>query len=188
VLPDDPSQAVQQHAVALATRLGAPVLTGGVTCRVAYASGALSQLGRGQHVILLGTLSGNLFSQEFGSRLPRWLGRDGVVIIDGTQVALSEDRDLGLLEINDSPWNTAYGLLTVAGTTDEGLGFAVQSLLGQTELLGGDVAVVEAGPDEGRAQDLVIHASDTRPAAPIPEATAVADPALRARLAERWWR
>jgi hypothetical protein len=190
VLPDGPSQAVLGHAFQLAVRLGSPVLTGHATFRAAYASEASSQLGRGQHVIVLGTLSSNLFSQEFGSRLPRWSGRDGTVMIDGTPVALTEDRDLGLLEINDSPWNAAYGLLTISGTTDEGLGLAVQGLLARTELVEADVAVIEPDPlqDTGQPRGIIIHASDTRPAAPIPEGTAVEDPQLQARLAEQWWK
>ena len=190
VLPDEPSQVVLDHALDLAVHLGAPVLTGHATCRVAYASEATSQLGRGQHVILLGTLSGNLFRQEFGTRLPRWLQPNGTVIIDGVSVTLSEERDLGVLQIDGSPWNTAYGLLTIAGTTDQGLGLALQGLLTQPGLLEGNLAVVEAGPlpDAGHSQEIVVRISSARPAVATPEATVVEDPDLQARLAEQWWK
>ncbi|HUT21629.1 MAG TPA: cellulose biosynthesis cyclic di-GMP-binding regulatory protein BcsB [Anaerolineae bacterium] len=190
VLPDEPSQTALVHTVRLAARLGSPIVNGHATYRAATASDATSRLGRGQHLILLGTLSNNLFGQAFGSHLPRWMERDGMVIVGGTTVQLSQDRDLGILEIIDSPWNEAYGLLAIAGTTDEGLGLAVQALLGHAASLEGDVAVVEPDPvypaEEPRR--VIIHAVDTRPPAVVPGGTVAVDPGVQARLAERWWK
>jgi hypothetical protein len=188
VLPDEPSQAVLGYAVRLAARLGSAVVNGRATCLAATASDAPSRLGRGQHLILLGTLSDNVFRQTLGSYSPAWMGEEGTITIDRTTMQLSPARTLGILEIVDSPWNGAYALLTIAGTTDEGLGLAVQALLGRAASLEGDLAVVEtdlAHPAEGR---LRIIAADTHPMAVAPEATPSVDSEVQARLAERWWK
>jgi hypothetical protein len=190
LLPDGPNQAVLMHAVRLAARLGSPIVNGHATFRAATASDATSRLGRGQHLILLGTLSDDLFWQAFGSHLSRWMERDGMVIVGGTTVQLSQDRDLGILETIDSPWNEAYGLLAIAGTTDEGLGLAVQALLGHGASLEGDMAVVELDPayPAEESSHVIIHAADTRPLAVVPERTVAVAPDVQARLAERWWK
>jgi hypothetical protein len=50
------------------------------------------------------------------------------------------------------------------------------------------VAVVELDPDTEEEGSLRILAADNHPPAVIPGATAVADPGVQARLAERWWK
>jgi hypothetical protein len=190
VLPDEPSQAVLVHAVRLAARLGSPIVNGHAACQAATASEATSRLGRGQHLILLGTLSDSPFGQAMGPYLPRWMEPEGTIIVGGTTVQLGPNRDLGILAVIDSPWNEAYGLLVIVGTTDEGLRLAVQALLGHAASLEGDVAVVEPDPAHPAEEPrrVIIHAADTRPPAVVPEGTVAVDPGVRARLAERWWK
>ncbi len=188
VLPDEPGQAVLGHMVRLAARLGSPVVNGHAMVQAAAASDASSRLGRGQHLILLGTLSDTVFRQTLGSYASAWMREEGTVTIDRTTVQLSPGRDLGILEIVDSPWNGAYGLLAVAGTSDEGLGLAVQALLGRAASLEGDLAVVEPDPDHAGEGRLHIIAADTHPLAVVPEATRSVDPEVQARLAEQWWK
>jgi hypothetical protein len=212
VLPDQPSEAIFNHLIQLAIRLGSPIGTEYISAHVAYASQVTQETWQDHHLILLGRPTENAILGELNSYLPHPFvaGSDILepLIIDSVAFSPDPNRDAGLLEIAASPWRQDYALLAITGTTDGGVQLAIQALLEQTGQLQGNLAVIEpaAVPFSNESEQLGIYAIDTRSPVSTTEATGPSEDELSSKpeketssgqtiaentenlLAERWWK
>ena len=115
-------------------------------------------------------------------------------MVDSVVFLPDPDRDAGLLEIIESPWNKQYSLLAATGTTAEGVSLAVQTLLEQTQQLEGNLAVVEptVDPFSDEPNQVSTYSVDTRSAGLTNQETSGADNSISEKelstLANRWWK
>jgi hypothetical protein len=113
---------------------------------------------------------------------------------------LDPGREVGLLQIVNSPWNEELAVLAVTGTTDKGVHLATQALLQPVHRLKGNVAVIDLASDE--TDPISVYSVDTRPSPSpdqpkpneahgsnievLPEGT---HPAIDVMLlVDRWWK
>lgn len=196
VLPDQPSPHIFNYLIQLAVRLGSAATSPEyISAHAVYASEVNANVQRNNHLILLGRPTKNALLSEVNNYLPHPFvpGSDLLepLIVDSVALLPDPDRDAGLLEIADSPRSEKYNLLAITGTTDEGIRLAVQTLLGQTSRLKGNLAIIEPAftPLSDEPNQVSIYSIDTRPSAgeetSMSDATSENDLAL---LAERWWR
>jgi hypothetical protein len=197
VLPDQLSPSILNDLIQLAVRLGSATNTEDISAHIAYASEAGEEVRRSHHLILLGRPTENALLREVNAYLPQPFVPDSdllePLVVNTVAFLLNPDRDAGLLEIANSPWDENYSLLAVAGTTDKGVRLAVQTLLEQDNRLKGNLAVIEGifTPLFDEPNQVTTYAIDTRPPVPMVEEVsannAVSENDL-ARQAERWWR
>ena len=197
VLPDQLSPSILNDLIQLAVGLGSATNTEDISAHVAYASEIDEEVRRGHHLILLGRPTENALFREVNAYLPQPFVPDSDIleplVVDTVAFLLSPDRDAGLLEIANSPWGENYSLLAVTGTTDKGVGLAVQALLEQDNRLKGNLAVIERTftPLFDEPDQVTTYALDTRPPAPMVEEVGANDDMSENdldRQAERWWK
>jgi hypothetical protein len=170
VLPDSHSREATDALVRLAVRLGGPSAAKALALDVAYAGeGVTEELWKDHHLIVLGEPSENSFLATVDAQLPYPLTHESgelpPLIIDDVAVQPSSSRATGFVELATSPWNAQRTLLAISGIRDGGLALAVEAVLEYTDLLSGNVAIVESATSSNSAQvgRLQVHATDTRP-------------------------
>jgi hypothetical protein len=197
VLPDQLSPSRLNDLIQFAVRLGSATTTEDISAHVAYASEIDEGIRRSHHLILLGRPTENALLREVNAYLPQPFVPDSDIleplIVDTVAFVLNPDRDAGLLEIANSPWDENYSLLAVTGTTDKGVRLAVQALLEEDNRLKGNLAVIERTftPLFDEPDQVTTYAIDTRPPAPMVEEVSANDAMSEddlTRQAERWWR
>jgi hypothetical protein len=197
VLPDQLSPSILNDLIQLAVGLGSATNTEDISAHVAYASEIDEEVRKGHHLILLGRPTENALLREVNAYLPQPFAPDSdllePLVVDSVAFSLNPDRDAGLLEIANSPWDGNYSLLAVSGTTDEGVRLAVQTLLEQDNRLKGNLAVIERTftPVFDEPNQVNTYALDTRPPAPTVEEVGANNDVSENDLAgqaERWWR
>jgi hypothetical protein len=199
-LPDQPSPQTFNQLIQLAVRLGSASKAENVSIQVSYASEIDETIRQNHHLILLGRPTANLLLAEINASLPQPFVAGSDILeplaVDSVAFMADPERDAGLLEIIESPWNAEYSLLAITGTTDAGVDLAVQALLEQTRQLKGNLAVAEPvlDPFPDESYQISTYSVDTRPVAPINQeaSSTTTSNALSEKnlstLANRWWR
>jgi hypothetical protein len=145
-LPDTPTVGELGAALRLAASLGNSA--GGKTIMPVVMTGNDHplQAPRDYHIIALGRPSRIALIQQVNAQLPQPFlpGSDEIEQrVDDVVLRLPPGIDLGYLQLIPSPWNEARALLTVTGTTDNGLNGAVNIASYRTwELKSGNLAVI----------------------------------------------
>lgn len=197
VLPDQSPPTLIADLMQLAVRLGSPVRNEVLSIQVLFASQVTTEVRNSNHLILLGRPTENAVLSQANDHLPQPFVPETSLLeplaIDSVAFQSDPERSAGLLEIISSPWNGAYNLLAVTGTTDEGVSLAAQTLLGRTGRLTGNLAVVEPTADAFSTDTNTVstYTIDTRPPAPPDEAASLNKPPAEndlVLLARRWWR
>jgi hypothetical protein len=198
VLPDQPSPPVFNDLMQLVVLLGSASQTQALSTHVAYASEVDLEMRKNYHLILLGRPTENSLLRAANAYLPQPFVPDSdlpaPLAVDSVAFLPDTERDAGLLQIGDSPWNEGYSLLAITGTTDEGVRLAVQALLKPPSPLEANLAVVESALNSDEPNQVSTYAVDTRP----PTAVLGASQATSRNsapsegdlmlLAERWWK
>jgi len=166
-VPDQVSSNLANDLVQLAVRLGAASNSERLAIPVVFASTITEELRENNHLILLGRPTQNALLAETNPELPHPFIENTDILeplkVDNVVFLVDPERNAGLLQIMQSPWNENYSLLAISGTTDDGVALALRALVNGSQRLRGDLAVVEplldplAGPDA-----LTIYAIDTR--------------------------
>jgi hypothetical protein len=115
------------------------------------------------------------------------------LVVDSVAFLPDPNRDAGLLEVIISPWNENNSLLAITGTTDAGVDMALQTFLGKTNQLAGNLAVVEPNPDPlaGTPNQISVYSIDTRPRSLTDEESSIQGSLSEndlVMLSKRWWR
>jgi hypothetical protein len=213
VLPDQPNEDMIDDLVQLAAQVGSSVKTDYLLTRVAYAPTATQDVWQDHHLFLLGRPTENTLLGEFNEHLPLPFasGQTASAISDTPQpmadstLQVEPERETGLLQIANSPWNQELGLLAVTGTSDRGVRLAVQALLEPQHSLEGNLAIINSVDEQ--SDQISVHSVDTRPTVPedqpetpggntpAGETPAGENPGEEARakrdlalLANRWWK
>jgi hypothetical protein len=195
VLPDQLSSLDISNLMQLAVQMGTASQPEYISARVAYASEVDEIVRRNHHLILLGRPTENALFREVNTQLPHPFVPDSDLLeplaVDTVAFLPDLARDAGLLELIDSPWNEAYSLLAITGTTDEGVRLAFQALLEQTGALEGDLAVIEPTFESLSGNSSTYYSIDVRPSARVNKA-GEAKPTISEEdlilLTKRWWR
>jgi hypothetical protein len=202
VLPDQTIPSMFNDLMKLAVRLGSGSGTGQISIEVAYASAVDDTAKRNSQIILLGRPTENALLREINAYLPQPFQSNSdtleIFVIDSVAFVPDPDRDAGLLEIIDAPWDEEYRVLAITGTTDKGVNLAIQTLLEQTDRLDGNLAVVESVfdpfADVDEPPQVTIYATDTLPSSSMPVDNSVANIGNTvsgdnlSALADRWWK
>ena len=195
VMPDQLSSAVLDYLMQLAVRLGSATKSQNIDARVTYAQQITQELQREYHLILLGRPTENALLRQVNDYLPQPFAADSDLLaplaVDTVAFAPDPNRDAGLLELINSPWNEKHTLLAITGTTDKGVQLAIQALLEQPKALKGNLAVVEPvfDPFSDQPSQISTYSIDTRPppSEPAVRIGGLSDNDL-IPLADRWWR
>jgi hypothetical protein len=199
LLPDQSSSQTFNELMQLVVRLGSASQAEDISVQVSYASEVEQDIHQDHHLILLGRPTENLFLAEINDYLPQPFASGSDIleplVVDSVAFLPDPDRDAGLLEIIESPWNEEYSILALTGTTSEGVRLAVQTLLEQTQQLEGNLAVVEPifNPFSDEPNQVSTYSVDTRSRVPInQEASGTNNNTLSEKdlsaLANRWWK
>jgi hypothetical protein len=191
VLPTTNTQIERDSLLRLAAIMGASTRGKYLTMQGITADDRrLDEIKNGYNMIVIGQPSRNPLLQELNDWLPQPFQEGSDKIrpeLDLVIFADVFDRSVGLLQELPSPWNPRWTIAVITGTSDEGVGWAYQTLIEGPEGLHGNLAATD---EEG-----LIHAVDTRPREAeeltsagveiIPETTVQESRLLL--LAERWW-
>lgn len=199
IVPDQPAPQTYSQLMRLAVRLGSLSGVPKISARVRFASEINSEISQNHHLILLGRPTQNLLLAELNDYLPQPFvsGSDLLEPLAVDEVAFLPDpeRDAGLLELIESPWNNQLNILSITGTTDPGVDLATQTLLQQGGRLEGNLAVVEPSFNPSSAESFQVrtYSVDTRRIIQARQEQSsttnesVSESDLSA-LANRWWR
>ncbi|MCB0210830.1 MAG: cellulose biosynthesis cyclic di-GMP-binding regulatory protein BcsB [Anaerolineae bacterium] len=201
VVPDQLDAQTLNAMVQVAIRLGSASGSVGTTsARVAYADEVdQSNLAR-YHVIMFGQPTENSLLMKINDKLPHPFIEEGTalkpLVVDSVAFLPDPERDAGLLQIFDSPWNDKNTVLAITGIGDNGVALASQALLERTEDLKGNLAIVEPVEDvfADDPSQITIFSTDTRSlTAPRngEESSIIGDTLseeARADVANRWWK
>ncbi len=196
-LPDQPPSQTFDQLIQLAVRLGSASNAKDISTQVRYASEIDQDIRQNHHLILLGRPTENSLLAEINASLPQPFVADSNILkplaVDSVAFLPDPERDAGLLEIVESPWNEEYSLLALTGTTDEGVDLAVQTLLAQTRQLKGNLGVVEFSHNLFSDEPLLsTYSVDTRSPAPLEQGSSSSNNPISekelAALANRWWK
>ena len=156
VLPAEPQLKEWEEALRLAAALGSaaggPSLAPGVALGDNRAEPELMDY----HLVVLGRPSRNPVLQQVNAQLPQPFLPNSDLIeqkLDEVIQRLLPDVSLGYVQLIPSPWNEERALLAVTGTRDEGVAWAIRSLVNRPWDLEGNLALI-------RDQD--IRTLDTR--------------------------
>jgi hypothetical protein len=200
VLPDQAYPTVFSDLIQLAVLLGSSGQPGFVSPRVAYAAEVDEEPRANYHLILLGRPTENALLRAANAYLPHPFvpGSDVLepLAVDSVTFLPDPERDAGLLEIIVSPWNEDRSILAITGTTDDGVGMAVQVFLDPSLRMKGNLAVVEPAFNAltGESIGVSTYATDTRsPSTLADEDTGTYRDSMSLGgdlflLAERWWK
>jgi hypothetical protein len=166
-VPDQISSNLANDLVQLSVRLGAASNSERLAIPVVFASAITEELRENNHLILLGRPTQNALLAEINPELPHPFIENTDILeplkIDNVVFLVDPERNAGLLQIMQSPWNENYSLLAISGTTDDGVALALRALVNGSQRLQGDLAVVEPLLDPlARPGALTIYAIDTR--------------------------
>jgi hypothetical protein len=202
VMPDQSSENMIDDLIQLGARLGTFSQTDYLVSNVAYASEATQDTWQDHHLFLLGRPTENALLSEFNEVLPLPFeaGSDTPAPVDDAAPQVGPGRQVGLLQIANSPWNENLALLAVTGTSKEGTRMAVQAVLEPQHDLKGNLAIINS-VDEQTSQ-ISVRSVDTRPPDSVdrPDRPGESDsqgesPAQEAAvkrdltpLANRWWK
>ena len=167
VLPEELTQAALNQLAMVAVRLGSASLTEKLSLSVQYSSAVDEAVLKDFHIILLGRPTQNVLFEQINQTLPHPFvsNSDTLEPLAVDTVVFSPDptRDAGILELTTSPWNEAKSLLTLTGTTEQGIDYAVEGVLSSDRRLAGNLAIVELVPAVGDQEaQLDIYAVETR--------------------------
>jgi hypothetical protein len=213
VLPDQPDTLLVSDLLRLGAHFGALTDADYLPAHVTYASEADRKTWQDAHLVLVGRATQHALLREFNAYLPRPFAvgpasgetseesdvLSSVVPDDSappTPVAfeLDPERDTGVLQTVRSPWNQRRAVLSIAGTTGEGVHLAVRALLESAQDLEGNIAIVDRVSPT--ADQITLYATDTRPAGQTPgggtqgsgsPGQGAPDPNT-ILLAQRWWK
>lgn len=198
VLPDQATDLMLNDVMQLAVQMGRSTKPENISPRIAFANQVDETLLEDHHLILLGLPTENLLLQEANQYLPQpFLPNSNALeplVVDNVALVSDPDRDAGLLQMTTSPWNDAYNLLAITGTSEEGYKLTFQPLLNATWRLNGNLAVIEPvivpNPDDSNQVD-VFATYIQSPASTDSEAsvdTGDTNPEDSLSLAKRWWK
>ncbi|MBI3965923.1 MAG: cellulose biosynthesis cyclic di-GMP-binding regulatory protein BcsB [Chloroflexi bacterium] len=140
VLPAEPTRAELTAAATIAARTGRDAGIKPIVIRASRA-GELDNVGRQDHLIVIGNAARNPLIAELDARLP--LKTSGATFLrpDGASVP----SDHGVLQAAGSPWRPDRGVLLVGGSTDEAVLRASRALASETyrKLMLGTFAIVD---------------------------------------------
>jgi hypothetical protein len=130
-------------AYGLGKNANAPVLN----LDVMYA-GAVKDIPAGQNLILVGKPADLPIVAEMGDALPApFETGSNAASLTGQNVIyrFPADKNLGYLELFNAPWNEKNTIMTVLGTTDEGLAYAGNGLIDSNirDTLRGNFAIID---------------------------------------------
>lgn len=197
VLPDDAPAASLDHAVQLAAYLGRASRPQHVAAHITYASEVDKAMRENNNLILLGLPTEHDLIAEINDNLPQPFMPDSNLLkplaVDSVSFMPDPERVAGLLQVINSPWNSNYSLLAITGTSQEGIGLALESLLSETRGLKGNVAVIEPTPIPSDETDPIkIHSTDTRPPEEVSDDEASLEDKFTENdlvlLSKRWWK
>ena len=199
ILPDQSSPQTFNQLIQLAVRLGSAAQTEHISVQVNYASEVDQAIRQNYHLILFGRPTENSLLAEANDKLPQPFTSGSNILeplaVDSVAFLSDPNRDAGLLEIIESPWNEEYSLLAITGTTAEGVEVAAQTLLERTRQLEGNLAVVEPSydPFSNEAPQLSTYSVDTRQLeASVNQETSDTNKSTSEKdlfsLANRWWK
>ena len=168
ILPDEPTNASIGQLIQLAVRLGVSSGSDKLAIPVAFASEVDDDIRENNHLIVLGRPTDNTFTAEFNDQLPHPFIPNSDILqplrIDTVVFLPDPNRNAGVLQILDSPWNQDNSLVSISGTTDEGIRLGVLALTaGGRRQLRGNLAVVEPiyDPLSTEVDQYAIYATDT---------------------------
>jgi uncharacterized repeat protein (TIGR01451 family) len=164
VLPYVPTSLEQETLLQLAAALGNAASGPGFNPVISFGGRWEANMLNGYHIIAIGRPSTNPFVQRISSLLPQPFvpGTDEIEQQIGEIILrLSPDTPLGYIQEIPSPWNDRQALLVVTGTTNEGLTWAINTLLRQPWRLKGNLAMIRQG-EEGTEIEVI----DTRSLSP----------------------
>jgi hypothetical protein len=197
VLPDQFDPSVLNDLVQIAGNLGSASQIEFITAHVAFATSVDEAAKAAYHMIVLGRPTENSLLQEVNEVLPHpFEAKSDILkplVVDSVAFLPDPNRDAGLLEVIISPWNENNSLLAITGTTDAGVDMALQTFLGKTNLLEGNLAVVEPNPDPlaGTPNQISVYSIDTRPRSLTDEESSIQGSLSEndlVMLSKRWWR
>ena len=198
-VPDQVSSSLANDLARLSVRLGAASNSERLAIPVVFASTVTEELRENNHLIALGRPTQNALLAEVNADLPHPFIENTDILeplkVDNVVFLVDPERNAGLLQIMQSPWNENYSLLAISGTTDEGTALALRALVNGSRKLVGDLAVVEPSLDPLAGPDAVeIYALDTRDVDPsrsglqtfVPGNTLSSNQEIN--LSEQWWK
>jgi hypothetical protein len=198
VLPDEASSESISQLVQLAARLGSATAAQQIAVEATYAAEVDEAMRDNHHLIVLGRPTQNSLLREINAHLPQPFITNSDLLeplkVDSVAFLADPNRAAGLLEIAPSPWDDKFSVLVIAGTTDQGVDLAVQTLLDKTAVLEGNLAVVEPvfDPLSPEANQISTFSIDTRPPAILNDDEAsIIRPISKTdeiALAQRWWK
>lgn len=167
VLSDNPDNTDINQMVQLAIQLGRESRNEKLTIPVVYASEVTDEVKQNNHLIILGRPTQNGLLAEVNDQLPHPFIPNTDVLrpltIDRVVFLADPERNAGLLQMIESPWQNGYSILVVTGTTSEGIRLAAEALVETRRSLNGDLAVVELSrnPRTGEVDNIGTFAVDT---------------------------
>lgn len=198
ILPDETTPSTFNDLTQLAILFGSASRTENIVSHVAYASEIDETLRKNYHLVLLGRPSQNSLLREINASLPHPFAADSdmleSLVLDSVAYLPDPNRDAGLLQVLNSPWNENYGLLTVTGTSDEGVKLALQTLLERSARLKGNLAVIEPplDPLATEPNQVTVYSIDTRSRPAVSDEQSSVQSGLSeseaTSLAGRWWK
>jgi hypothetical protein len=198
VLPDEASSESISQLVQLAARLGSATAAQQIAVEATFAAEVDEGMRNDHHLIVLGRPTQNSLLREINAHLPQPFITDTDLLeplkVDSVAFLADPNRAAGLLQIAPSPWDDKFSLLAIAGTTDQGVALAVQTLLDKTAALEGNLAVVEPvfNPLAVEPNQISTFSIDTRPPAlSSDEGASIIRPISgtdQIALAQRWWK
>ncbi|MCB0170638.1 MAG: cellulose biosynthesis cyclic di-GMP-binding regulatory protein BcsB [Anaerolineae bacterium] len=201
VVPDQINGQTLDSLVQLAARLGSASGSIGTTsARVSYAGEVDQNTLARYHIIIFGRPVENSLLAEINDELPQPFIEEGTalkpLVVDSVAFLPDPERDAGLLQILDSPWNDENTLLVITGIGDDGVALASRALLERTEDLEGNLTIAEPIVDvfANDSSQLSIFSTDTRSLVSSlnREQSSVVGNTIseeaKADVANRWWK
>jgi len=160
-LPD--GGAALRDSLQVAVALGRRSLGASTELQAGLASELPDEVKRDYHIIAYGPPVDNPLVAQLGQKLPLSLGAGEQRVLQKPELPLLGVKDaarLGIIELIESPWNNAKGLMIITGTSAETTRWGAPAF--QNELPAGNVAIVN---DDGKSTGLRIASATERPEA-----------------------
>jgi cellulose synthase operon protein B len=145
VAPNSPTAIMAASQIAF--QLGSLMTGGSVELKAVYADQVPDSLRKNYDLVVVGRASQLPIIAELGTDLPAAFDKGSDVAQESVFKVIyriSPNISIGYLELLTSPWDSTRNILTVLGSTDEGLSYASNALTnaGIQAKLGGNYAIV----------------------------------------------